>query len=105
MQNTGKQGVKVLTAVLEYNTSLRHLNLSSNGICRESGGFIAQVLKKSNTVLHTLDLSNNPLDELGAKNLATGIAANSTLQRLVIANCNILDQGEEKGRSSSSSSR
>ncbi len=33
----------MLTAVLEFNTALEELNLASNDICRESGGFIALV--------------------------------------------------------------
>ena len=83
-----------MTAALEYNSSLEELDLSSNDIDRESGGFIAQVLRKPSTTLRWLDLSNTPLDELGAKHLATGIALNTTLVTLCVSGCNILDQGK-----------
>jgi len=90
---TGKQGVKVLSAVLEYNSSLMHLDLSSNLICRDSGGFLAQVLKQRTCALQTLNLSNNPLDELGAKTLAAGLTLNKSLRKLGLSGCNIGDQG------------
>ncbi len=52
-----------------------------------------KVLKKSSTALRVLNLSDNPLEELGAKNLAAGVAHNRTLTTLVLSGCNILDQG------------
>ena len=54
----GPDGAQELSLLLENNTTLKHLNLSSNPLTESGGTFIAKALHMSNRTLVSLDVSD-----------------------------------------------
>jgi Ran GTPase-activating protein (RanGAP) involved in mRNA processing and transport len=92
-------GIDKIAAVLQRNTTLKTLDLSSNyvgnfyppryhrGILQSNivnQNALAHMLKV-NTSLTSLDLSYNKIDDIGAQLLARAMLANHTLQHLMLA--------------------
>ncbi|XP_051726850.1 uncharacterized protein LOC127500029 isoform X41 [Ctenopharyngodon idella] len=113
----------VLATVLSSKTILKELNLNSshlldsgvNEICeglknpvcqleilklsecfltKESCSALASVLSSDSSSLKDLDLSNNQnLQDSGVKLLSNGLKANCKLEKLILSNCSITEEG------------
>ena len=87
--------LKQLSEVLKVNTTLTDLFLSGCGIKGETFGDFGDLCKalKINEGLTRLDLSDNPLGDAGAKNLAEMLKVNKVLNHIDLSNCHIGDAG------------
>ncbi|KAL8991195.1 MAG: hypothetical protein Q9169_007924 [Polycauliona sp. 2 TL-2023] len=72
---------------------LRHLYLNANGIGVQACRNIATYLAMKGCPLESLYISNNPLGDLGAVELAKGLKANSNLVRLSMRSCGMRSKG------------
>ncbi len=72
-------GIELLANALEYNQSLKEVNLSGNKI---GGGyasiFIANVLR-GNRILQKIDLSNNNIDDKDVETIVAALKSNCSL--------------------------
>lgn len=89
----GDQGMKSLANALNYNKTLTDLELSGNKISYIGIEFLAEVLKTNNT-LKVLNLSGNDIDNQGMDSLANALSYNKTLTCLKVGGNNkISDKG------------
>ncbi|XP_051732832.1 NACHT, LRR and PYD domains-containing protein 3-like isoform X2 [Ctenopharyngodon idella] len=91
-------GIKLLSDALKSQNC--HLNILRLMLCNltvQSCKCLSLALQSSNSVLRELDLSNNDLRDLGVKLLSDGLmkAANSQLEILRLAMCNLTGQSCE----------
>ena len=83
---------KIVGKMIETNTTLTTLNLSSNKIGYKGAVSIGQGLEK-NTTLTTLDLSNNRIGNEGAVSIGQGLEKNTTLTTLYLWSNKIGNEG------------
>lgn len=76
------KGIESLMNSLKTNISLKRLNLRKNDIPIEGAKILADYLKGSSPFLEELDLSANPLQELGGIEIASSLKANKALRSL-----------------------
>ncbi|MBA2649379.1 MAG: hypothetical protein H0U75_07250 [Legionella sp.] len=81
----GPHGAKTLAGALEFNTSLRLLNLSGNRIGDEGAIVLAEALKV-NSSLRVLKLTGSAIGYKGIKALADALVGNTTLLSLDLTN-------------------
>ena len=94
LNSIGPQGASFFQWSLQYNHTLRELNLSRNNIQDDGATAIAQgLLKSSDSKLHVLDLSWNSLTNEGAIALAHVLKEKSILRSLKLASNAIGDEG------------
>ncbi|KAJ3209699.1 hypothetical protein HDU67_005993 [Dinochytrium kinnereticum] len=79
----GPKGAQAIAVVLESNSTITKLDLSSNWI--ESGGAYLGRSLQINRTLVTLDLSDNKLGLLGGADIAEMLGYNSTLRNLCLS--------------------
>ncbi|KAL8669111.1 MAG: hypothetical protein Q9168_006283 [Polycauliona sp. 1 TL-2023] len=72
---------------------LRHLYLNANGIGVRACKMIASYLAMKGCPLESLYISNNPIGDSGAVELAKGLTVNSNLVRLSMRSCGIQSAG------------
>lgn len=77
--------IKVLAAALEFNTTLRWLNLNNNSIGSKGAIVLARALQ-GNTTLRILNLRGNSIDYSGVANLCNALANNTALVCLDLSN-------------------
>ena len=87
-----EKGVIKLARALANSTTLRHLDLSNNGIGQKGMLAIVEALTH-NTTLKTLDLSGNAVNLPIAKALAASLSFNLALKKLVLRNCKMTADG------------
>ena len=81
--NLGDAGVALLTSALEQNATLETLVLSSCAVGLAGSASIASFLTQdAYSSLHSLDLYNNAMGDMGAKALSTALETNTTLKCL-----------------------
>lgn len=92
----GDEGVQHIAHGLKFNQKLLELDLSGNGITLQGLGYIGTMLK-DNKHLSSLDLSCNRIDMTDITfvkdSFSTGLAENTCLKTLVMADNNISDNG------------
>ena len=93
-EGTDDAAAAVLAAVLETNTTLRHLYLSCNNLGPASAVSLATALE-TNTTLTNLNLSINNLGPAGAESLATALKTNTALTNLDLSGNGIGPAGAE----------
>lgn len=91
----GDKGVAELFELLTNHTptqplALRNLYLNATGIGHEACKQLANYLKSAHCTITSLYLSLNPIGS-AASTLATGLKANTTLQRLSLQSCGLKD--------------
>ncbi|XP_051727196.1 NACHT, LRR and PYD domains-containing protein 12-like isoform X2 [Ctenopharyngodon idella] len=73
---------------------LKILKLSECFLTKESCSALASVLSSDSSSLKDLDLSNNQnLQDSGVKLLSNGLKANCKLEKLILSNCSITEEG------------
>ncbi|KAG0241831.1 hypothetical protein BGX31_000845 [Mortierella sp. GBA43] len=94
--NIGEQGLTEICRNLKNNNSLVGLDLEHNHIGHGQSVVgmksLAEVLM-NNKSLREINLSYNLLSSEGVEELMKGVAANSTLESLILTNCGISTQG------------
>jgi len=87
------EGLEVLCqAMVKYNRSLTSLTLSGNKISMEGAKALGELLS-AGTVLAHLNVSSNRLCDEGALTLANSLQFNSGLESLDVSSCSIDDEG------------
>jgi len=87
------EGVGIIAEdLLQYNRSLTSLTLSSNKITMEGAKAVGKLLSEGTTLAH-LNLSSNQLGNEGGLVIAQALQYNSGLESLDIAKCGIRNQG------------
>lgn len=87
----GDEGVHILSqGILRHNSSLRHLDLRSNGIT-PAGALSLQGLIVNSRILRSLNLSNNELGCLGTTALARGLRQSTCQLEKLDLNSNEVD--------------
>jgi Ran GTPase-activating protein (RanGAP) involved in mRNA processing and transport len=76
-----------------YNTSVTELHLPRNRIQGQRGGEVVRVLLVGNNTLLNMDLRGNPFGPEGAVGLGQGLAVNKWLQKLILSDCDIGNDG------------
>lgn len=92
--NFGSSGVKNLCIGLRTNRSLKQLHMQFCNIDSEAGPYLADVLANKFSRLEVLDLSGNKLRGIGLSALCKGLAVNSVLTSLLIAD-NMIEQSND----------
>lgn len=87
----GTEGVGTLCRGLRTNNALKQLHLQFCNIGPEAGQHLADLLANTRTNLDTLNISGNRLGGKGLQTLCKGLAVNSKLETLLIAD-NMIDQ-------------
>jgi hypothetical protein len=80
-----------IAQLLKHNPNLQELSLVRNNLLNISR--IASVLRDENQTLQSLDLSENPIGDVGVLELAHALSKNRSLQRLNILECEIWQEG------------
>ena len=88
--NITSRGASLIAAALKKNTVLGTLNLSNNHISDIGVRSLSETLSPS---LHLLDLSSNDITDLGVQHLAEMLKTNQTLIFLRLSSNQISDQG------------
>ena len=89
----GSEGViQLAKSIKSQPNSLEGLSLCCNGIERLDELFDAL---KDLSAFNSIDLSQNPLGDLGAASIAKMLKGNSSLRNLLLENCKIGDKGAE----------
>ena len=92
----GDDGVaNLFTLLANYRkaTSLRHIYLNGVGIGPSACKSLAKYLSSSHCALESAYLDTNPIRDSGAKNLAEGLASNTSLLRLILGSCGLKSEG------------
>ena len=82
-RQVGNEGAKYFGMCLRSNPPLKSFALKQNGVCSEGLYMILDGLR-TNTILCSLDLSSNPLDSGGAAAIGNFLTKTHTLERLVL---------------------
>jgi hypothetical protein len=94
--NLGSAGLAELAPALYHNTSIKELNLLSNGLeeCMESARLLRDILRHNKTIT-TLGLSGNRFGETNGavECIADGMGSNSTLLKINLWSCGLGDGG------------
>ena len=90
--NVTDRGAQAIASILEYNSTLEELNLSSNSASDTGSTHLAQALRHNST-LRRLNLSGNSFSDAGLRALLQFIYHNSTLEELNLSNNSISDTG------------
>jgi Ran GTPase-activating protein (RanGAP) involved in mRNA processing and transport len=80
------EGVKPIAKALEYNQTLRFLDLSHNSIKETGASYLGHMLLQNGT-LNLLFLNWNPLSPKGGLFLASALQKNQTLLVLDLGSC------------------
>lgn len=84
------EGSRYLAQALKVNKSLRHLNLKLNRIDDKGGAKLCTDLLNNNSELESLSLSSNSLGAMFCESLAEFLKLNRTIKQLDIS-CNFID--------------
>lgn len=76
------------------NATLKHLDLSWNGLGNEGALALGEALKFNSTLVH-LNLSNNRLNNEGVGMLCRGLEANDTLRVLLVGGGDCIESYHE----------
>ena len=88
-------GAIAITDGLESNISLKQLIISKNDITSEGAKYIAEAIQV-NTTLEKLDLSFNKLSDVGANFISNGLKANNSLQEINMSKNKITTEGAKR---------
>ena len=83
---------KIAEALINFNYSLKKLDISSNNLSDEGAEVISHYLS-NNSILCELNLSHNRITKLGASKVAGALIVNATLRKLDISENSISDDG------------
>lgn len=81
-------GARVLVKHLTHNTTLEELFLSYCGVDAVGATGVGEMLDRNDTIV-SLDLSDNPLSDEGAVELADGLLGNARLRVLDVRDCSL----------------
>lgn len=90
----GTEGIVELCKGLRTNCTLKQLHISYCGITSDGGEALADLLANTRSNLEVLNVNGNSLGGVGLYGLCKGLAVNSKLQKLLLAD-NQIDQAEE----------
>ncbi|KAJ3221928.1 hypothetical protein HK099_002961 [Clydaea vesicula] len=85
----GPKGAQAIAEVLEYNSTIKHLDLTGNHCF--SGGFNLGESLRTNQTLITLNLSKNNLKNYGGKEFSEMLMENNTLKTLILKENKLTD--------------
>lgn len=83
----------LFTSLIDKPNTLETIYLNGNGVGPNASMAIARFLVSPTCHLKYLMMSSNPLGDVGAINLASGIAKNTTLEVLTVASCGLSSKG------------
>lgn len=84
------EGSRYIAQALKVNKSLRHLNLKLNRIDDKGGSKLCTDLLNNNSELESISLSSNSLGHMFCEALAEFLKLNGTIKKLDIS-CNFID--------------
>ena len=86
-------GAAHLFAALKRNRTLKHLYLNANGLTVRTAKLIGDHLESGESVLEALHLNCNPFGDEGVRELARGLAKDTSLRRLALGSLSMSAAG------------
>lgn len=80
-------------SLVDKPNALETIYINGNGTSAAGSAAIARFLTSPNCKLKYFMMSSNPLGDMGAKSLASGLASNATLEVLTVASCGLSSRG------------